>query len=99
MVLDDRPPVQEDSTIPYNKGTAVVAATVDVMAAMDDDTDALKTFVVLSEKASNFHFFLKLVYCVWHVLDGHFSCTTWALVCTGRMFLMILYHLLGMLDT
>ena len=25
---------------------------------------------------------------VWYVLDGHFQCAMWALLCIGRMFLM-----------
>ena len=54
-VLDDRMPVLEDGTIPDNEGAAVVAATVDVMAAAEDETDVLETFVVLGEKASKRH--------------------------------------------
>ena len=41
--------------IPDNEGAAVVAATVDVMAAAEDETDALGTFVVLGEVASKRH--------------------------------------------
>ena len=48
-------PVPEDGTIPDNEGAAVVAATVGVMAAVGDKTDALETFVVLDEKASKRH--------------------------------------------
>ena len=54
MVLDDRTPVLEDSMIPDTEGAAVVSTTVDVIAA--DKTNALETFVVLSEKASKRHY-------------------------------------------
>ena len=43
-------PVPEDGTIPNNENAAVVATTVNVMAAAEDDTDILETFVVLSKK-------------------------------------------------
>ena len=56
MVLDDRTPVSVDGTILDNKGAAVVAATVGVMAAVEDETDVLETFVVLDDKASKRHY-------------------------------------------
>ena len=56
MVLDDRTPVSVDGTILNNEGAAVVAATVGVMAAAEDETDALETFVVLDDKASKRHY-------------------------------------------
>ena len=52
LVLDDRMPVLEDGIIPDNEGAGVVAATVNMMAAAEDKTDVLETFVVLGEKVS-----------------------------------------------
>ena len=42
--------------IPNNESAAMVAATVNVMAAAEDETYALETFIVLSEKASKRHY-------------------------------------------
>ena len=70
-MLDDRTPVPEDGTIPDNEGAAVVATTVDMVAAAEDKTDVFETFVVLGEKVSKrttldfaFHCPLKCIYCV-----------------------------------
>ena len=55
-MLDDRTPVSEDGKNLDNEGAAEVAATVGVMAAAEDETDALETFVVLDDKASKRHY-------------------------------------------
>ena len=48
------PATPENGTTPENEGATVIATTVDVMlaAAVEDETDVLETFIVLSEKAS-----------------------------------------------
>ena len=48
--------------IPDNEGAAVIVATVDVMAAAEDKTDTLETFVVPSEKARKRHLHLILLF-------------------------------------
>ena len=51
-MFDDGGPIpEEDSTVPNDKGAAVVAVTVDIMAAAEDDMDTLETFILLGEKA------------------------------------------------
>ena len=52
MLNDGAPVPKDDGTIPDDKGAAAMVAATDIVAAAENDMDALQTLIVFSEIAS-----------------------------------------------
>ena len=89
-MLNDGAPVPKDNgTIPDDKGAAAMVAATDIVAAAENNIDALETLIVFSEIASKMHYillhrnlfimYLRNRWHVWYVLYECSLCTAWAL--------------------